>query len=221
MSAIFFAAIASAQGRGPIPASPLSPDEIADAEQEFRQAVRDTDLSEEEIDAEIRLWREYGDHYTYRREDIRWFFPEISETDQQAYSCFISLAAPQSQTFVYLSEPNFESRRVHLKTLDCGFESAGLFCDISESDALFLDSPEEFFFIDSSTSEAEARSVLSLYKRKQGGQIDINQVSKRGGDFVLDLGRDGCACGGEQVVRVRGAFFWKWLELGEEHTSCI
>jgi hypothetical protein len=208
----------SAQERGPIPETPLTPEEIEEAVREIRAfLVEEGELSAEEIEEEMEFYNgdlELGP--TYRDEDLRSFFPEIDATDQQAYSCFIQLTYPRSYTFAYLSDADNAKHLVRLKTLDCGLDSRGLFCELDESVALFHNSPKEFFFIDESIDEAEARSVISMYHAKRGELGDLDSISKRDGDYVLGFGRRGCACWGESTARVRGVLFWKWLEVSDE-----
>ena len=223
LSTVLFTTLAIAQSRGPIPASPLTPSEIADEERAYSQLLREEGLTEEEIAEEIELLRDISaDAYTFRDVDVRAFFPEISEADQQAYSCFIQLTSPQNHTFAYLSDVDTAERTVRVKALNCGLDSQGLYCELNESDAFFHDSPQEFFFIDESIDAEEARLVISMYEEKRGDLGDLNSISKRDGNYVLGFGRSGCACRGETAARIRGVLFWKWIEVSDEQLmTCI
>jgi hypothetical protein len=215
---------AAAQSRGPVPRSPLTAVERADAlrgAREFFEGERK--LSGQELDDALTARKEdLEGSYTYQDMDMRSLFPEIVGTDERAYWCFIALTNPQQHTFAYLSDSNVAKRSVLLKTLRCRLDGAGLFCRLEESAPVFERSPRDFFYIDAGVDEAEARSVVTMYREKPGALSDLNLVSKRDGYYVLKFGRDGCACWTELNVRIRGALFWKWLEVdAEQRGACI
>lgn len=221
---LMVSAISGAQERGPILLSPMTPEEQEATKAELRERLADDGWTDVEIDEAIALQAENSDDppKTFQEKDVLSFFPEISESDVRAHACFVQLRSPPSQTYTYYSEPVGNERAIETKTLDCDIEQAGMFCELSTETALFLDAPTDFFFIDDTIEEEAARRIASMYRDKMGTSGDLNRISKRGEDYLLGLGRDGCACSGERTVRTRTFLSWTWLDFTDSGTdTCI
>jgi hypothetical protein len=137
---------------------------------------------------------------TYHDTDIRAAFPSLRQSDTLLSVCGNTIMGGATRIH-YLSEP--ADNRVVVKGASCDQIRGGLMCDpLSEQQAYFYRSPEDFFYLEGGAKLAEALEILQTFEAQGIERVpqsfaaesyaDVRSISPIAGGYRLVLGEYYC-----------------------------
>jgi hypothetical protein len=198
---LLLATTIGAQQRGPILKSDLTPAEVDRELERFEEELTAAGLRPSYIESSVNRARAAfaESPRAFKDDDRLALFPEIIDSDELLYSCYVALTRPQTETLFYTS-PRPGENAIDTKTLRCTVEPEEMYCSLREEKALIYDDSGNYFFVDPPLDEDEARMVAALFVAQAPTNLVLDRISKRDDEYVFTLGN--CGCWGERVARL-------------------